>query len=306
MMYYTRIISGIGMDKVFQRRRKRDMRKIVPDRIEKWIWCLYVLVTAGGAVYNLFRRDWPFVIMAMVTLSMFFFVVIYSRRLEKMVGPALRYGVIAVTVAIGIKVLSLRDWDALANALLTIVLFAWPLLLKEKKRLSFPPEFLIVIYTFIFASMFLGEVQHFYYRYGFWDVIVHFTSAPFFGYTGFLMVYAMNHDRNVHSRLSPFMISLYAFCFSMLIGVVWELFEYGVDALLGGDMQKARHLEYLYGYFDTRLGLLDTMQDLVVDALGALTVSGLGYYYLTRVKSKGSGFFRLKDVFIEENPELFR
>ena len=71
-------------------------------------------------------------------------------------------------------------------------------------------------------------------------------------------------------------------------------------------MQKARNLELVYGYFDTRLGVLDTMEDLIVDALGSLLVSAFGYYSLTSFNNRTNNFFHMRDVFIEENPALFQ
>ena len=50
---------------------------------------------------------------------------------------------------------------------------------------------------------------------------------------------------------------------------------------------------------------MDTMQDLVVDAFGALIVSMIGYRYLKKDSAKAASFWRLKDQFIEDNPQLF-
>lgn len=111
-------------------------------------------------------------------------------------------------------------------------------------------------------------------------------------------------------RLSPFYLCLVAFCFSMTIGVIWEFFEYAADALLNIDMQKDNILQNINsvtldpaqaqnvshindivrteittasgdvfvidgGYLDT--GLADTMGDLFVNFLGALTFCIFGY-----------------------------
>ena len=39
-------------------------------------------------------------------------------------------------------------------------------------------------------------------------------------------------------ELSPFYLTLVAFCFSMTIGVLWEFFEFTMDQLFLLDMQK--------------------------------------------------------------------
>ena len=65
------------------------------------------------------------------------------------------------------------------------------------------------------------------------------------------------------------MLALFSFSFAIAIGVVWEIFEFFMDISFGLNMQKS--------------GLIDTMGDLIVDSLGALLASGIGYFYL-RIK----------------------
>lgn len=126
-------------------------------------------------------------------------------------------------------------------------------------------------------------------------------------------------------KLSPIFVSLVAFCFSMTIGVAWEFFEYGMDNFFGFDMQKD---EYVYnintvsldpnnsnvvvslkniGYTDinyedgvTRIdgyldiGLNDTMNDLIVNFIGAFTFSVFGYLYIiNKDKYKFAGRFKI-------------
>lgn len=69
-------------------------------------------------------------------------------------------------------------------------------------------------------------------------------------------------------------------------------------------MQKARNLELIYGYCDTRLGVIDTMVDLIVDSIGALFASLIGYIYL--VKGEVRFFDRFITSFEKENPRFFK
>ena len=108
-------------------------------------------------------------------------------------------------------------------------------------------------------------------------------------------------------------MAIVAFCFSMTIGVIWEFFEYGMDQFFGLDMQKDTVIQGfssvlldptksnipvpvqditevlvngrdlgLGGYLD--IGLIDTMNDLFVNFVGAVLFSIIGYFY---VKSPG-------------------
>ena len=130
---------------------------------------------------------------------------------------------------------------------------------------------------------------------------------------------------NRHERfslsLSPVFMAIVAFCFSMTIGVLWEFFECAMDQFFLLDMQKdtvississvlldptGRQRPFaihgitdlivvangeqiplgLGGYLD--IGLLDTMNDLLVNFIGAAVFSFLGYFY---VKNRGKGRF---------------
>ena len=61
------------------------------------------------------------------------------------------------------------------------------------------------------------------------------------------------------------------------MGVFWEIIEFSCDRLFGLNMQKFR--------LPTEDGLVDTMIDLIVDSIGAFTVSFIGYLYI-KGKSK--------------------
>lgn len=115
-------------------------------------------------------------------------------------------------------------------------------------------------------------------------------------------------------------ISVVAFCFSMTIGVLWEFFEYGCDVFFHTDMQKDFVIKNIYstaldssnsnkvvainnveevfingkklenGYLD--IGLADTMKDLIVNFIGAVVFSIIGYFHIKlRGKTKFASHF---------------
>ncbi len=198
-----------------------------------------------------------------------------------------------------------QQWEIFWSATMTVILFLLPTFFVRRTRISIPAPFQIIILIFIFASMYLGEIQDYFYKYRWWDTMLHSASAVILAYLGFLLIYALNKDRRMEVKLSPFFMALFSFCFAMTIGALWEIFEFAVDQILGVDMQKARNLEQLYGYFDTRLGVIDTMKDLIVDGIGALVVSVIGYFHIKRKRDKDSTFWALHEQFMDENPEIF-
>ncbi len=197
------------------------------------------------------------------------------------------------------------QWETFWSAVMTLLLFILPTILEKRIAIRIPPSLQIVILLFIFASMYLGEIHGYFYRYRWWDRMLHSASAVILSYSGFILIFTLNKDNQVDIKLSPKFMALFSFCFGLMVCTLWEIFEYGVDCIFGVDMQKARNLELIYGTFDTRLGVKDTMKDLIVDTIGALVVSLIGYFHLKRKKDEDSAFWSLHRQFMKDNPELF-
>lgn len=84
--------------------------------------------------------------------------------------------------------------------------------------------------------------------------------------------------------MSPAFAALFTFCFALALDVLWEIYEFTVDALFQTNMQKyaLEGGEALTG----QAALQDTMGDLIVDFIGALAIAIAGY--LSRKRGKGN------------------
>ena len=104
------------------------------------------------------------------------------------------------------------------------------------------------------------------------------------GALGFVLVNLLNDAPNVKMSLSPGFVAFFAFCFALACGAVWEIYEYLMDGLLHMNMQHfaVEDGTPLLG----RAALLDTMKDLIVDALGALVIAVIGYFPLRWPKDR--------------------
>ncbi len=185
---------------------------------------------------------------------------------------------------------------------LTFGLFSVTQVIQDKYNFKLPGELQLLLIVFIYAGVFLGGVRDFYYRFDWFDSLLHAISGIGLGFLGFLIPYSLYKTGKM--KASPFLIAIFGFCFALSLGAVWEIFEFGMDEFFGLNMQKARNLDVVYGYFDTRLGVLDTMYDLILDALGALVASVAGYLYL-----KNGEFFlfdRLIEKVEKKNPKHFK
>ncbi len=203
---------------------------------------------------------------------------------------------------------------------LTFLLLLAPFVLELLLKIEFPATLEIIILFFIFGSAFLGEAISFYVQFPLWDSILHTVNGFLCAAIGFSLADVLN-KRKKKIILSPLFLAVVAFCFSMTVGVLWEFFEFFMDSVLHTDMQKdflitairtvtlddtkqniviaieniaradlfdkdGNLLVSLRGFLD--VGLLDTMKDMILNFIGALVFSIIGYIY---VYQKGKGNF---------------
>ena len=176
---------------------------------------------------------------------------------------------------------SLADYVTMAlQCLLGIALMFLPSLAAKKLTLHIPSSLYAIYVVFLYFAIYLGEVWHFFYKFKYWDVLLHGFSAVSLGALGFSVVSFLNKDEHVRMSLSPLFVSIFSFCFALALGSLWEICEFTIDGLLGVNMQKFALEDGtdLIG----RTALSDTMWDLVVDSAGALLASALGYFTLRR------------------------
>ena len=221
----------------------------------------------------------------------------------------------------------LEDYQNVLLCILSLVLFLLPAFIEKTFKVDLPSTLEIIILIFIFSAEILGEINNFYGTFKNFDSILYTLNGFLCASVGFSLIYLLNE--NIESfKLSPLFVSLVAFCFSMTIGIAWEFFEYGMDTVFSLDMQKDTYVErintvefdstksnkvvsfkdidhtilydssnnemlYMEGYLD--IGLKDTMQDLIVNFIGALIYSTFGYIYISnKEKDKVEKKFLIK------------
>ena len=168
----------------------------------------------------------------------------------------------------------------LMQCVLGLITIHLPGLLERKLRFELPGLLYVLYIVFLYCAIFLGEVRSFYYLFPRWDVILHFFSSVMTGFFGLMVVTILNRNKHVSMSLSPFFLCLFAFCFSVTIGALWEVFEYMADDLLGVNMQKFVPAEGVV--LSGHAALTDTMKDIIVDMLGALLASAIGLFSIRR------------------------
>ena len=222
-----------------------------------------------------------------------------------------------LVILTAIRCIVTKNYESLATCVLVLLLFFVPALIEDRMDLTIPPLFQAIIFIFIFAAEILGEVDHYYVKIPGWDTMLHTINGFLFAAVGFSLIYLLNRDSR-DFNLSPLYMTLVAFCFSMTIGVIWEFFECAMDQFFNMDMQKdfvinainsvsldpensgeVIHVKDIVGtvvttssgqtvtieggYLD--VGILDTMKDLLVNLIGAVVFSTIGYLALKNERS---------------------
>ncbi len=183
--------------------------------------------------------------------------------------------------------------NQLLMSFLALLCFFIPVFFQKKLKIYIPSFFLIIIYLFIYTHFILGEIYRIYDSSIVFDKILHTTAGIVIALIGISVVYSLANMKSEKVRLSPFFVVLFAFCFSLTIEYLWELFEYAIDRLTDMNMQRWKDGVIAYdpeGYPEGSVvssvafgsGLKDSMGDMFVNVLGALGVCVISFFILVK------------------------
>lgn len=222
-----------------------------------------------------------------------------------------------LVILVMIRQIFMGEWNNVFLCVLTLLLFLLPTIIERTVNIELPDALHIIILLFIFSAEILGEINEYYLTIKHWDTILHTINGFLCAAIGFSLIDILNQKEFIYVTLSPVFVALVAFSFSMTIGVAWEFFEYNADSIFRTDMQKdtvvstistvnlnkdgknkvviikdinsttihtkdkdgnENDIEIEGGYLD--IGIHDTMEDLMVNFVGAFTFSIVGYLYI--------------------------
>ncbi len=236
----------------------------------------------------------------------------------------------ALVIAVGTISFLRGNYQNFFLCVLSLILFLLPAFVQKNFGIELPQTLEIIVLLFIFAAEILGEISGFYVKVVFWDSMLHTATGFLAAAIGFALLDIFNRNERFKFQISPIYMAVVAFCFSMTVGAVWELFEFSMDFFFGLDMQKdtvisavssvsfdltksnevitfadiasaelitksgevIRLADFgITGYLD--VGIIDTMKDLFVNLIGAFVFSVIGYVY---IKTRGKGRFVKKFI----------
>lgn len=206
---------------------------------------------------------------------------------------------------LGIVVLSILNWlfkwnlfaiptifFAIVNFFIIFTLTLMPSIIKKLNMKVSNGLYYLVLGTML-VSFVGGMVFKLYQIIPSYDTIVHFANGGIIAIVGFAFIRAQFENW----REQLLLITIGAILISISIGAIWEIYEYVVDLITNGNMQR-HHNIFPPGTYEAFVGqraLDDTMIDIIVDTLGAILGAFL-MYRSVRKTEKMSKAFRLDHI----------
>ncbi|MFD1598078.1 hypothetical protein [Halobellus rarus] len=163
---------------------------------------------------------------------------------------------------------------AITNGGIALLITFFPALLRRNYNFTLDSWLALWITTAVFLHT-LGSAG-LYGQIGWWDHLTHAMSASLVAAAGYTAARAIDlHHDQIHIPRRFFFV--YIFVIVLSFGVIWELFEFGLDIAAdatGLTMPLAQH------------GLDDTVRDTMFNSLGALLVAIFGQVHLTGVAER--------------------
>ena len=184
------------------------------------------------------------------------------------------------------------QWNRLLLALLTLVLILVPEGIERLFHCRISQGMYLAAVLYAIGPM-LGHCNNLYYIIPFWDKLLHIMGGVMFVFFGIFLFELLGGDTKKWA-----LCCIFALCVSLALSVLWEFYEFGSDTLFGTDTQDDTVIHSITshllndemgevgtiagienvivngtsmnfgGYLD--IGLIDTMMDLLLEAIGAV------------------------------------
>lgn len=190
-----------------------------------------------------------------------------KKDIYPIITNSIRILIIIITMFLIFK----KEYKNIGILILTMILTFYDVFVENLLKIKLNNNLKISIILFIFAAQCLGTVLGFYGKFLWWDTMLHTLSGVIFFFVGETLIKQLNNkpeDKNISRKT----IVVFGICFSLATGVVWELFEFFVDIILGQNMQITKGLV-------GQEAIKDTMIDLI-----SVTVGTIGIVIIRKIK----------------------
>lgn len=196
---------------------------------------------------------------------------------------------IAIMALLNICVLVYQQtrWDEIVFrgmqyvAMLLVMLL--PQFLKMRFKVEVPWILSLVIVLFCFTALIMGDGLDLYGKIPWWDKLLHAESGFMLSMIALWLIHVIMAENDKYIYFNKWFLCLFLVMFSLGLGACWEIIEYTYDSLMGTNTQQfmASTTGSIFTEEDIPLcghdALRDSMQDLILDFLGALLVAIYGF-----------------------------
>lgn len=180
-----------------------------------------------------------------------------------------------------------RAWDeivfrGLQYVAMLLVMYL-PLILKKRFSIEVPWILSVVIVLFCFSSLILGDGLDLYGKVPWWDKLLHAESGFLLSMIALWLIHIIMAENDKYIYFNKYFLCLFLVLFSLGLGACWEIIEYSYDSLMGTNTQQfmATTTSSIITAADQPLcghdALRDSMQDLILDLVGASLVAIYGF-----------------------------
>jgi len=178
-----------------------------------------------------------------------------------------------VTIILNIVSNQQNNLSLLFQAMIYIILPFIITYIANKKNLMLPSTFQPISVTFILLTLYFGEFLKFYSMFWWWDLFLHGS----FGCYGVIIALHLlqgiiQKEKYVSTKRFATFSLIFAFCFAITLGTLWEIFEFLGDYFFKTNMVNG--------------GIEDTATDLIVKIVAAFITSIIYYFYKIKSRSK--------------------
>ena len=176
--------------------------------------------------------------------------------------------IIVNTICMGLTLLSKYNSNILICLSLYLIVFIPKIFRNFSSKVNDLIELIFLL--FILFAQLLGCVLHFYGIIYWYDSFMHYVSGILTSFLAILLLVLFNKYNEKDKVFNIiFIISM-----TLMVAGLWEIFEFTVDNLLGGDAQKV-----------LTTGVTDTMKDIICALLGSILFSFCYLYECVKNKN---------------------
>ncbi|GIM28573.1 hypothetical protein CPJCM30710_12390 [Clostridium polyendosporum] len=181
-----------------------------------------------------------------------------------------------------VKYFLMQKWVMVLTAVIVFTICFIPTIVLKVTKIKLPKWVNLMILSYIFLSVFLGDLNEFYSKIKNWDTFLHVISGPLLFILGFIVFIVLN---NLQIGRKQIFILSFALFFAISAEIFWEIAEFISDLTLGLNSQSN--------------SLFDTMKDITANTVTSIFMAYFAWRYLRGKRS--IVFEKLVDFIVKEN-----